>query len=99
MTNPDPDAELITKMLDAWFNPDNHGNGHGMRRILAVVRSHEAPKPSPAPKRVAVQIAMNGEDCLFALANDGTIHCGWYAGAEFSWRQQLPPLPQLEDAS
>lgn len=108
MTNSDDElihkiaAAVIQKlgfMWDQLTEPQRDAWRSDIRTILAVVREHDAPKPSTAPKRVVVQINMDSEDCLFALANDGTIHVGWYASGEFSWKKQIPPLPQQDNAT
>lgn len=87
------DADVIRKMIDAWFAPHsaNYAYTKDMTRVLAAVRAHDA---RPA-RRVPVHVSSHNGYTIIAACNDGTIHRGWWgAKGNFEWRDQLPPLPQ-----
>lgn len=94
------DDDLIRRMTETYLGDGSalfQSAETGMSRVLAVVREHDA----PAAKRVPVQVvytSMPGESSSFVvLANDGTLHTGRYDDGDFSWREELPPLPQPGD--
>ena len=53
-----------------------------------------APEPAAGTRRVPVQVVVDAQGDLCALANDGTLWLRGSDGKKFVWTQLLPHLPQ-----
>lgn len=96
------DADLIRKMIDAWFASGNLISAEDttarMARVLAVVRAHDAGQARRVPVQI-VNMTLPGDasGIIIALASDGSLHLGQYADGTFRWIEQLSSLPQPGD--
>ena len=76
-----------------WRGPIRRTGAEAIAAWNALM-SPAAPEPAAGTVRVPVQVVVDAQGDLCALANDGTLWLRGSDGKKFVWTQLLPHLPQ-----